>query len=483
MIIKKEYDEIQNYLLDASNFKGYCDSVYFPESTEEISLILKEANKNIIPVTVSGNGTGLTGGRVPQGGIVIDTDKLNSILNFDKENKLLIVQAGVTLAEIKSFLKNEKYFYPPDPTEDLCFIGGTVATNASGAKTFKYGPTRNFVQSLKVVLPDGEILKIERGKVFAEDYVLKFNSLSGKEYKIILPELKFPDVKNAAGYFINKSMDLIDLFIGSEGTLCIITEINIKVLPLPEKKISVVVFFDEENDALFFIEEAREISRNNNLIDALALEFFDENSLIFLTNYYPNIPSHKKSAVWFQQETNNINNDLVLNEWINLINKHNGNENNTWFAENEKRNNEIEDFRHAISQKVNEYIASKKLRKLGTDTAVPDKYFINFYNSSKEKVKKSNIEFVIYGHFGNSHIHLNMLPKNEIEFQKGKEIYYLICKEAVELGGTVSAEHGIGKIKKDYFELMYGKNIINKMKAIKQSLDPNFILNKGNLFN
>lgn len=483
MIIKKDYDEIQNYLLDASNFKGFCDAVYFPESTEEISLILKEANKNKTPVTVSGNGTGLTGGRVPQGGIVIATDKLNSILYFDKDNKLLAVQPGVLLHDIKTYLANEGYFYPPDPTEEYCYIGGTVATNASGAKTFKYGSTRKFVQSLTVVLPDGEILQIERGNIYANDFLLKFNSLSGKEYNIKLPDIKMPQVKNASGYFINKSMDLIDLFIGSEGTLGIFTEIKIKVLPLPEKKLSVVVFFNKEENSLNFIVEARELSHNKNLINALALEFFDKNSLRFLSNYFPNIPLSSKAAVWFEQEITIDNENLILNEWLNLIQKHNGDENNSWFAENEKRRKEIEEFRHAISWKVNEYIASKNLRKLGTDVAVPDKYFINFYNFCKEKVKKENIDFVIYGHFGNSHIHLNMLPKNENEFQKGKDIYYLICKEAVKLGGSVSAEHGIGKIKKEYFELMYGKNIINEMKKIKTALDPNLILNKGNLFN
>lgn len=483
MIIKKEHDEIQNYLLDASNYKGFCDAVYFPESTEDVSLILKEANKNKTPITVSGNGTGLTGGRVPLGGIVIATDKLNSILNFDKDNKLLTVQPGVLLHDIKTYLANEGYFYPPDPTEEYCFIGGTVATNASGAKTFKYGSTRKYVQSLTVVLPDGEILKIERGKIFANDFLLKFNSLSGKEYNIKLPDIKMPGVKNASGYFIEKSMDLIDLFIGSEGTLGIFTEIKIKVLPLPEKKLSVLAFFNNEEDSLKFIEDAREYSRNKNLIDALALEFFDENSLRFLSNYFPNIPLSSKAAVWFEQETTSQNEDLILNEWLNLIQKHNGDENNSWFAENEKRRKEIEEFRHAISWKVNEYIASKNLRKLGTDVAVPDKYFINFYNSCKEKAKKENIDFVIYGHFGNSHIHLNMLPKNEIEFAKGKEVYYLICNKAVELGGTVSAEHGIGKIKKDYLEMMYGKTVLNEMKKIKKTLDPNFILGKGNLFN
>jgi D-lactate dehydrogenase (cytochrome) len=146
MIIKTEQDEIQNYLVDASNTRGFCDTVYIPESADEISAILIDANNKMQPVTISGNGTGLTGARVPQGGIVISTEKLNKIIEINTEEMYVIVEPGVILSDLRDTLLSKGVLYPPDPTEWNCFVGGTVATNASGAKTFKYGPTRNYVK-------------------------------------------------------------------------------------------------------------------------------------------------------------------------------------------------------------------------------------------------------------------------------------------------------------------------------------------------
>ena len=145
MIIKTSPDEIQNYLLDSSNFKGFCDAVYFPENEQDISEILKEAFRKNIAVTISGNGTGLTGARVPRGGIVISTEKLNRIIELNREQLYAVVEPGVLLFEFQEKVKEQNLMYPPDPTEKNCYLGGTVATNASGEKTFKYGPTRNYV--------------------------------------------------------------------------------------------------------------------------------------------------------------------------------------------------------------------------------------------------------------------------------------------------------------------------------------------------
>ena len=161
---------------------------------------------------------------------------------------------------------------------------------------------------------------------------------------------------------------------------------------------------------------------------------------------------------------------------------HNVNEETAWFAFSDADKEKIKDFRHAISWKVNEYVARNNFRKLGTDVAVPDNVFREFYFTLQNWAKQSNIDFVAYGHFGNSHIHLNFLPKNDEEFNKGKKLYKQICEEAVRLGGTISSEHGIGKAKRDYLLMMYGETNIRKMAALKKSLDPNLVLGIGNIF-
>lgn len=487
MIVKTNPDEIQNYLTDASNFKGNCDAVYFPISPEEISEILTNANKTKTPVTIAGNRTGLAGACVPVGGIVISTEKLNKIIEINEKELYAVLEPGVILAEFQNELKEKNLLYPPDPTEKNCFMGGTIATNASGEKTFKYGPTRNFVLELEVILPDGEKLLLSRNGLKANDYRLKFNSVSGKEYNIFIPDFKMPDTKNASGFYCKKDMDAINLFIGSEGTLGVITKIKVRLVPYPADILSSVVFFNDEKNAFSFVKKARAISYDTRIkkdpdsIDALALEFFDENSLNFLKDDNSRIPNNAKAAVWFEQESSS-DEELLLEKWIDLINEFEGDEENAWFAFSDSDKKNITEFRHSLPEKVNEYISRNNLRKLGTDVAVPHDKFEELYFYSKNEVEKANIHYVVFGHFGNSHMHLNMLPKDQKEFELGKMLYKKICLKAIELNGTVSAEHGIGKIKTEYLLEMYGKDNLKKMLAVKKILDPNFILGKGNIF-
>lgn len=488
MLIKSNIDEIQNYLVDASNFKGTADAVYFPATRDEVVQILIDANAKGTPVTVSGNGTGLTGARVPQGGIVISTEKLNRIIEINSEEMYAVVEPGVMLSDFLTLLKEQGLLYPPDPTEKNCFIGGTVATNASGEKTFKYGATRDYILELEVILPDGEIINLKRGELHANGNDLILTTVSGKAIALKLPDYKMPKVKNAAGYFIKPGMDAIDLFIGSEGTLGVISSIKLKLLPLPEKIISCILFFDSETNALSFIQKAREDSYTsrayNNIqsIDALSLEFFDLNALNFLRKDYPQIPLSAQAAVWFEQEVTKHNEDFFLDQWMELITEFKGDEESAWFAFSDVDKVKIQEFRHAISSKVNEYISHNNLKKLGTDSAVPDNKFFEFYNFAVEEVKKAHLNYVLYGHFGNSHIHLNMLPATDTEYTSGRQVYMNICKKAVEYGGTISAEHGIGKLKKDYFKIMYDEKTLQSMLDLKKSLDPKMILGIGNIF-
>lgn len=489
MIIKNDPEQFQDYLSDASNFKGNAESLYIPETEQEVAEIIPYFNDHNIKVTVSGNGTGLTGARVPEGGVIISLEKLNQVLELNSHNKFIRVQPAVLLKELQDFVESKKLFYPPDPTERNCFIGATVATNASGARTFKYGATRNFVDGLRVVLPNGEIISLERGKHFVSKFEAVILTESGKEISFTLPSYPIPGTKNAAGYFCKENMDLIDLFIGSEGTLGIITEIKLKLLDLPKNVLSCVTFFSGEDDAFNFLDEARSTTIRNletqkhctDYLNARALEFFDENALNFLRSDYPNIPDEAKAAIWFEQDFDGSE-DLVIEHWIELLRRHNCDEELVWLALDRNEQEKFHEFRHAISWKVNEFITQRNLKKVGTDVAVPVNHFRYFYNWMKQKVIKANLNYVIYGHFGNCHPHLNMLPKDDEEYLKAKQIYSEICAEAVRLNGTISAEHGIGKLKRDYLVKMYGEKTIEDMAKLKLVFDPNKILNLGNIF-
>jgi D-lactate dehydrogenase (cytochrome) len=425
---------------------------------------------------------------VPEGGIVISMSKMSKVLEINIKEKYAVVQPAVLLRDLQEMLVVKNLFYPPDPTEQDSFIGANIATNASGAKSFKYGVTRNYVLELRIVLPNGELIELKRGKIFAINNQISLQTANGEQIILDIPKYSMPKTKHAAGYFAEDKMDAIDLFIGSEGTLGVITEAKLKLLNAPQNLISGIVFFRDEDKAFGFVNDARSESiKNRNSedftkINARGLEFFDYFSLQLLKDDYTQIKNEHKVAIWFEQELEpTIENDLLEN-WLTLLEKHSADIESSWFASDKKDSARFKEFRHAVSARVSDYIASKGIKKIGTDTAVPVENFKTFYEEMKNSVKEHSINYVCYGHIGDCHLHLNMLPVNQTEFEKAKKLYRSFCKRAIELGGTISAEHGVGKMKRDYLLDMYGEKNIIQMAELKKQLDPNKILGIGNIF-
>jgi len=495
MQVKTQLDEIQNYLTDASNMQGgFAEKLFIPETALEISEILKEANEKNIAVTVSGARTGTVGGAIPFGGFVISLEKLNKIKEIDKENLFATVESGVSLIDFQKAVEAENLFYPPDPTEWSCQIGGTVATNASGARSFKYGATRDFVETLEVVLASGEIIKLKRGEVFSDNGFIELTTQSGETIKAKLPTYEQPDVrKNTSGYFSGAKVDAIDLFIGSEGTLGIITEIGLKVLPKAESFFSGIIFFDNETNLLNFVNEAREKSfatrrqgdaetRGKSGIDASLIEYFDENALKFISEKFPEVPANAKGAIFFEQETDAETEDALLEQWNELLEKNGADLEQSWFTTTEQDREKMRAFRHALPVSVNERIVKYKQKKVGTDMAVPDECFASFLRFYKEKLDASGLEYVIFGHIGDNHLHANMIPKDDEQAKTARHLYGRFIAQSIMLGGTISAEHGIGKHKSKYLYVQYGERYLNEMAELKRAFDPHGILGRGNMF-
>jgi D-lactate dehydrogenase (cytochrome) len=476
-------EELEDYLTDASNLEGgFAEKLFIPESAAEISEILKEANARKIPVTISGARTGTVAGAIPFGGYVVSLERLDRIKEITETKAT--VESGVLLVELQKALDEKNLFYPPDPTEWSCQIGGTVATNASGARTFKYGATRKFVERLQIVLPGGEILNLKRGEVFAENGVVEIGGIRAK-----VPTYRQPNVrKNTSGYFADEKLDAIDLFIGSEGTLGVVTEVELKLLVKPEGFLSGIVFFKNENDLLNFVAEARELSFENrkskiaNDFDASLLEYFDAESLKFIKEKFPETPLEMAGAIFFEQETTAETEDVLFEKWNALLEKHNAEIDASWFTTSVQDAEKMREFRHALPVAVNERVVRNNQRKIGTDMAVPDEKFASFLRFYKEKLKESKLDYVIFGHIGDNHLHANLLPKNETEAQKARHLYGRFIAQAIMLGGTISAEHGIGKLKSKYLYVMYGERFLNEMAALKRAFDPNGILGRGNMF-
>ncbi|GJQ31531.1 MAG: FAD-linked oxidase [Ignavibacteriaceae bacterium] len=491
-IIHKIKGEIgEDHLHDASNYRGECDDLYYPPDTESFARLLSALYAEGKKITIAGARTGLTGGCVPEGGALISTDRMNRIGPFDRERETVTCGPGVLLADLQEHLRQHGYFFPADPTETLCTIGGVVANNSSGARSYKYGSARGFVTAAEVVFAVGARLRLQRGDVIEQGGYFSFEA-DGKPFRLPAPMLKMPSTKNAAGYYFKPGCDLLDLLVGSEGTLCVFTEVTLKVLPLPERLLSCVAFFESVEGALGFVSKSRRHgvtetrshgdTETRSLEAVRALEFFDGNSLGFLRDDFPKVPEGKAAAVWFEVEATNENFDEVVIEWAGRLEVVGVPLEEVWMPVDPAGVEEIRKFRHAVSWKVSEYIKQKGLRKLGTDTAVPIEAFDDYYRWAIAMVREAGIKYVAYGHFGDCHLHLNMLPKDNTEYVTGKGIYLELCRKAVELGGTVSAEHGIGKLKKEYLKLMYGEEGIGEMRKVKRYLDPKNLLNTGNLF-
>lgn len=510
------------YLTDESRLSGgTADALVFPECESDIVEIFKDAYNRSIPVTVSSGRTGIVGGAVPFGGILLSLEIMNHFLGAqwlaDQQTWSIRVQSGLSLEKMENqfnrqelpdqifaasidekrdtarfFQESSKWFYPPDPTEKTAHIGGTVATNASGSRSFKYGQTRRFVKRIHVVLADGTLLNLKRGSQLQKRGDAFSIETNHGVVSVPVPTYAKIPIKNTAGYFTDEYVDLMDLFIGSEGTLGVITEIELELVKQSECFLAGVAYFFSESDALRFVRLARTQASYKPAI----LEYFDAFSLTLLENRkkanpsqssFPTLPNGIQAAIYFEQECTAGETENVFTCYDNLLTQCGTSMNHTWGAMDEREHGKIMQFRHALPEAINTLIGQRQktipaLHKIGTDFAVPNTRLEAVFSLYRSKLDSLGIEYVIFGHVGENHLHVNMLPKNEDELALAKQTYLELAKEIIVLGGTLSAEHGIGKIKKSMLNLMYNPDAIQQMKNLKKSLDSKWILGRDILF-
>jgi D-lactate dehydrogenase (cytochrome) len=525
--IRDDSEFLKEYLRDESRLTGKADSISFPENQAEIQEILKKHRAASVPVTVQGSRTGITGGAVPLQGHILNLSRMNKVLGLrrDQHNDVfyLTVQPGLKLQELVLILQTGQfnttdwdgeslaalanlvqqgpYFFPPDPTESTASLGGMVACNASGARSFYYGPTRKYIEAIQVILADGSQLVLQRGKQRSHNGHFSLNMQSaaaGKNYTITdhIPSYTRPAGKNAAGYFSGRDIDLIDLFIGSEGTLGIISQIELKLIPAPTFIWSGVFFFSKEKKAVEFVNTLREDNfletQQTSSTHLAAIEFFDKRALDLVCTLpgteYPHPPEAAAAALYLEVHSNNEDDigDYFMHVAEQLAEKGEDPDLN-WLASDRKQMKKLTDFRHAVPEAVNLLLDTYKkkhpqITKLGTDMAVSDEKLLEVYNLYRSILDPSGLDFTMFGHIGDNHLHVNIIPENGTEYARGKLLYTEIAHAVLAMGGTISAEHGIGKLKKELLKAMYGEQGIAEMKELKQLLDPRGILNQGNLW-
>lgn len=476
MLTKKDPAFIQSYLEDSSNIKGArAEKVVIPESVEEVSSVLKEANSDKTPVTISGARTGQSGGSIPFGGIVLSTEKLNAVKDIRKflSGGRATVEPAVLIEELKEKSRDKGLFYTYDPTEQTAFVGGTIATNASGARSFRYGPTRKYVKALTLVLADGAVLALKRGEIRAKGKTFSFE-VGRKRYTFDLPAYRMPLAKSSAGYYAEDNMDLVDLFVGQEGTLGVIVGAELLLLDRPGEFFSCFAFFTDEKVAWDFAGDAQKLK-------PVSIEYFDRNSLEIMSEKYANVPRGREAAIFFEDEIAGSE-DVVLERWEKALAGRGVSADNTHVAMSEKARREFLNKRHFVPERMNEMAKGSGFPKVSTDLAVPREKSQDMLNFYKKNLKASGLRYFMFGHIGDAHLHVNILPSGKSEYDNAKKMEMAFAKKAVSFGGTVSAEHGIGKRKKELLKLLYGDRGVREMRSVKKALDPNLILGRGNIF-
>jgi glycolate oxidase len=438
-------DSLRHYAHDETEDLHYFPEVVIkPKTAEEISAILKICNKEKIPVTPRGAGTGLSGGALPHlGGVLLSTERMNSILQIDERNLQVTTEPGVITEVLQNTVKEKNLFYPPDPSsKGSCFIGGNISENSGGPKAVKYGVVKDYVLNLEIVLPTGEI-------IWTGANVLK----------------------NATGY------NLTQLIVGSEGTLGIVTKIVLRLIPLPKYDLLMLVPFNSAENACAAVSAIFRAGYTPS-----GLEFMERDALEWASKFIDSsvkIEDGVQAHLLVEVDGNNMEVLMKDMEGISeIVQAFECGE--ILFAEDAKQKDELWKMRRRIGEAVKAHSIYKE-----EDAVVPRAELPALLKAVKDIGKKYNFHSVCYGHAGDGNLHINIIKgslTNEEwngSLKDGiREIFVLVKK----LGGTLSGEHGIGLVQKEYMDIVFDKTQLRLMKEIKKLFDPNNILNPGKIF-
>lgn len=494
-------------------------ALYLPTTPAEVSWAVQDISARGAACVVSAGRTGIAGGAVPVGTeAVISLGRMNRPLGFgrDGDGHYLRAEPGMTLASVTGLLrKNDfvrlaactaeeetvvaevmangenQFWFPVNPTETSAHLGGIVATNASGARSYRYGATRQWVRALQVVLADGRLLKIRRGETAAENGLFRLE-VEGGMVDIAIDEVALPATKATLGYPLRKNMDLIDLFIGSEGTLGVIVEVELRLAPRPPATVGVLAMTPDEQSALRLVLAARE----QRSVEFDAVEYFDNAAFTLLNekkqqdgaaSQLPDLPNWEGCGIYFELSGTEAETEAGCETLENILQSVGLKIEDTWAAMEPGELAAQRLFRHAVPEAVNAIIGRRRaeypgLHKVGTDMAVPDTQLVELMTMYRQDLACTTIDSVVFGHIGNNHLHVNLLPRNLAELQQAKEIYLRWARQVVVMGGAVAAEHGIGRLKKGMLEVQYPKATLEVMRRVRQAFDPKGVLAPGVLF-
>ena len=444
--VMADEESLRHYSHDETETLSFLPEIVIkPRTAEEISSIMKICNRDRIPVTPRGAGTGLSGGALPHlGGVLVSMERMNTILEIDERNLQVITEPGVITEVLQDAVKGKGLFYPPDPSSrGSCFIGGNIAANSGGPKAVKYGVIKDYVLNLEIVLPNGEI-------IWTGANVLK----------------------NSTGY------NLTQLIVGSEGTLGIVTRIVLRLIPLPKYDLLMLVPFaslEKASEAVSAIFRAGFTPSGLELVEIGALRIAGKMADSYVVPLSEGIEAH----LLIEADGNNM--DVLMNDMEQiaaLMSDYEGGE--IYFADDAQQKAELWKLRRRTAEAVK--IAGYTIEE---DVVVPRAELPALIRGVKELGRRHNFHAVCYGHAGDGNLHIRIKKEGtanslgDPEMTKNLRSLFELVKR---LGGTISGEHGIGLIQKEYMDIVFNKTQLQLMRDIKKIFDPNNILNAGKIF-
>lgn len=466
-VIYPMQEQYREYLIDESKYTGEAEGIAFPETEEEIRELLKlfPADSGI---TLQGGKTGITGASVPKGGYILNLSRMNKVIGSsvrEDGTASIIVEPGITLMDLKkevdSIFRKTPVFWPPDPTETSASIGGIVSVNAQGISTLLYGDTKTYIESVKVMDPDGNVRKVVKDKETQDD----------------------------------PGTGEIDVFIGREGITGILTELTLKLIPKPESMWGISFFFDSDERAGGFVDAMRNELPKAEGAAVAAVEYMDKKTLDLIQmrkgtmakiRELPDVPDSVQAMIYIEIHGEEEGIEQIAECLMETAAEYGSDPDETWAVSGEAEIERMHAFRHAAAETANLFVEEarrkdSRLTKLGSDMTAAECSFQKCLSDCRNTLKEKGLNACIFGHALENHIHINILPTCYEDYMAGRAVMRQWAEQVRKSGGKVVGEHGVGKLKKEILSDLLPEEYLTQCRTLKKKYDRKNRLNRGNI--
>ncbi|MCG8571774.1 MAG: FAD-binding oxidoreductase [Spirochaetes bacterium] len=504
-LIKPFSNRFAEYLDDESKMHGWAESISFPVNPEEVCFVVKKMADAQTSITIQGGKTGICGGAVPAGGHILNLSYLNKIIGMEKRSNqyCITVEAGVLLSDLENqiykksfdtsqwdedslnilhdFKRDQAFFWPPSPTEKSATIGGILSNNALGCDSCFYGETKQYVESITVVDNKGEVQIIERG-----NYVVKNQ---------ICPLPDGRSIKVKSSFFLD-GMDLIDIYLGSEGRYGVIVKATLRLIEKPAEIWGIGFFFEQQNQLAGFVNALKILVRENFDAHIVVLEYLDQKSLHYIyllkqvatkLQELPDVDDKFVGMVYLELHgTTEEAIESIAERLMELGLQFDCQEEATWALSGEEEIEKIHHFRHGAPESINIVLEevrknNPEILKLSTDFSLSDLDFLQLVKMYQQDAEQAEVEIAIFGHIMDNHFHVNIIPRTKQQYINGIKLIEKWTEYANNQKGKIFLEHGIGKLKKKLFAKLADPTLQQDLIEIKKVIDPGNTLNPFNV--